>query len=220
MKVIVVGCGRMGAELALALARERTEVTVVDRDSRAFARLGAGFTGATVEGVGFDREVLLRAGVERSDALAALTSGDNANIVTARIARTIFRVPKVVARVYDPRRAEVYARLGLQTVSTTSWGVSRVLQLLVHGELNVIRSFGGGGLSMVEHDVPPLWIGRDVGHVSVPGEIAVTAILRGDAALLPARDTVFQPGDVAVIAVVPHARGRLEHLLGLRQGGA
>ena len=142
--MIVVGCGRMGAELALALAREGKEVTVVDRDRRAFARLGAGFAGATVEGVGFDRDVLLRAGVERSDALAALTSGDNANIVTARIARTIFRVPKVVARVYDPRRAEIYTRLGLQTVSTTAWGVSRMQQLLVHGELNVIRSSARG----------------------------------------------------------------------------
>ncbi|MHB8834891.1 MAG: potassium channel family protein [Candidatus Methylomirabilia bacterium] len=219
MKVIVVGCGRMGAEIALALARAGKEVTVVDRDRRAFARLGAGFTGATVAGIGFDRDVLVRAGVERSDALAALTSGDNANIVTARIARTIFRVPKVVARVYDPRRAEVYARLGLQTVSTTAWGVSRVQQLLVHTELNVIRSIGSGGLSLVEHEVPSHWVGRDVGHVSVPGEISVTAILRREAALLPARETVFQQGDLAVIAVMAHARGRLEHLLGLRQGG-
>jgi trk system potassium uptake protein TrkA len=219
MKVIVVGCGRMGAELALALAREGKEVTVVDRDPRAFARLGAGFTGTRVEGIGFDRDVLVRAGVERSDALAALTSGDNVNIVTARIARTIFRVPKVVARVYDPRRAEVYARLGLQTVSTTAWGASRVQQLLVHGELNVIRSIGSGGLSIVEHEVPSYWVGRDVGHVSVPGEISVTAILRKEAALLPARETVFQQGDLAVIAVMAHARGRLEHLLGLRQGG-
>ena len=219
MKVIVVGCGRMGAELALALAREGREVTVVDRDRRAFARLGPGFAGATVEGVGFDRDVLLRAGIERSDALAALTSGDNANIVTARIARTIFRVPKVVARVYDPRRAEVYARLGLQTVSTTAWGATRVQQLLVHAELNVIRSIGTGGLSIVEHEVPSHWVGRDVGHVSVPGAIAVTAILRRGAALLPAHETVFQQGDLAVIAVMGHARGRLEHLLGLRQGG-
>lgn len=219
MKVIVVGCGRMGAELALALVREGREVTVVDRDRRTFERLGAGFAGVTVEGIGFDRDVLLRAGIERSDALAALTSGDNANIVTARIARTIFRVPKVVARVYDPRRAEVYARLGLQTVSTTAWGASRVQQLLVHAELNVIRSLGTGGLSIVEHEVPSHWVGRDVGHVSVPGAISVTAILRKEAALLPARETVFQPGDLAVIAVMAHARGRLEHLLGLRQGG-
>jgi trk system potassium uptake protein TrkA len=219
MRVIVVGCGRMGAELALALARGGKDVTVVDRDPRAFARLGAGFAGQTVAGVGFDRDVLVQAGVERSDALAALTSGDNVNIVTTRIARTVFRVPKVVARVYDPRRAEVYTRLGLQTVSTTAWGVARVQQLLVHGELNVIRSIGSGRLSLVEHEVPSHWVGRDVGHVSIPGEISVTAILRRDAALLPARETIFQPGDLAVIAVASHAHGRLEQLLGLRQEG-
>ena len=220
MKVIVVGCGRMGAEVALALARGGKQVTVVDCDRRAFARLGAGFAGETVAGIGFDRDVLVRAGIESADALAALTSGDNANIVTARIARTVFRVPKVVARVYDPRRAEVYTRLGLQTVSTTAWGVSRVQQLLVHGELNVIRSIGSGELSIVEHEVPSHWVGRDVGHVSVPGKISVTALLRRDAALLPAHDTVFQQGDLAVIAVTASARGRLEQLLGLRQGGA
>ena len=219
MRVIVVGCGRMGAELALALAREGREVTVVDRDRGAFARLGAGFPGTTLAGVGFDRDVLVRAGVERSDALAALTAGDNTNIVTARIARIVFRVPKVVARVYDPRRAEVYTRLGLRTVSTTAWGVSRIQQLLVHRELNVIRSIGSGEIAIVEHEVPSHWVGRDVGHVSVPGAISVTAILRREAALLPASETVFQQGDRAVIAVMAHARGRLEHLLGLRQGG-
>jgi len=219
MKVIVVGCGRMGAELALALAREGKQVTVIDRDERAFERLGAGFAGPTVAGVGFDRDVLLRAGVEHSDALAALTSGDNANILTARIARVIFRVPKVVVRVYDPRRAEVYARLGLQTVSTTAWGVGRVQQLLVHGELNVIPNIGGGGLSIVEHEVPNHWVGRDVGHVGVPGAISVTAILRRELAVLATRETIFQQGDVALIAVMEQARGRLEHLLGLRQGG-
>ena len=202
MKVIVVGCGRMGAELAVTLARDGREVTVVDRDRRTFSRLGAGFAGETVEGVGFDRDVLLRAGVERSDALAALTSGDNANILTARIARTIFRVPKVVARVYDPRRAEVYARLGLQTVSTTTWGVVRIQQLLVHGELNVIRNIGAGGLSIVEHEVPSHWVGRDVGHVGVPGagscgvprrRMTVTLISPGTLTWLTGRPTQW-PG--------------------------
>ena len=218
MRVIIVGCGRMGSELAARIA-DGHEVTVVDRDPRAFARLPAGFRGRTVEGIGFDRDVLLRAGVESSDALAALTAGDNANIVTARVARNVFRVPAVVARVYDPRRAEVYRRLGLQTVSTTAWGVTRATQLLLHRELNVIRSLGEGEVELVEQEVPSHWVGRTAGQVSAPGEISVTAILRRETALLPARDTVFQQGDVAVILVVPHARRRLEHLIGLRQEG-
>lgn len=215
MKVIIVGCGRMGADLAVRIA-EGHEVTVVDSDPRAFARLPEGFRGRTVEGVGFDRDVLVRAGVESSDALAALTSGDNANIVTARVARNVFRVPAVVARVYDPRRAKIYRRLGLQTVSTTAWGVARMSQLLLHRELNVIRSLGEGEVELVEQEVPGHWVGRTVGQVSVPGEISVTALLRRGRAHLPAPGSAFERGDRAVIAIVPGARGRLEHLLGLR----
>jgi len=215
MKVIIAGCGRMGAELSLRFS-EGHEVTVVDRDARAFLRLGAGFGGRTVEGVGFDREVLLRAGIESADALAAVTSGDNANIVIARVARNVFRVPTVVARVYDPRRAKIYRRLGLQTVSTTAWGVVRMTQLIAHRELNVIRSLGEGEVELVEQEVPAHWVGRPVSQVSVAGEISVTAILRRGAAKLPSPGTAFEPGDRVVIAVLPAARARLEHLLGLR----
>lgn len=215
MKVIIAGCGRMGAELAVHFA-EAHEVTVVDRDARAFSRLGPGFRGRTVEGIGFDRDVLLRAGVEHSDALAALTAGDNANIIIARVARNVFRVPTVVARVYDPRRAKIYRRLGLQTVSTTAWGVARVTQLLAHRELNVIRSLGEGEIELVEQEVPAHWVGRSVDQVSVPGQIGVTAILRRGAAHLPAPGTMFEHGDRAVITLVASARARLEHLLGLR----
>jgi trk system potassium uptake protein TrkA len=216
MKVVVVGCGRMGSELALRLVDGGHEVTVVDKDPRVFRRLGAAFTGARVAGVGFDREVLRRAGVEHADALAALTSGDNANIVTARVAQKLFRVPKVVARVYDPRRAEIYRRLGLQTVSTTAWGVVRIVQLLAHRDLNVIRTLGAGEVELIEHEAPPHWVGRAVSHVTVPGEISVAAIMRRDTAVLPAPATLFQSGDRVVIVALPAARKRLEHLLALR----
>ena len=215
MKVIIAGCGRMGAELAERFS-EKHEVTVVDQDPQAFARLAPGFRGRTVAGVGFDRDVLLRAGVENCDALAALTSGDNANIIIARVARNIFRVPAVVARVYDPRRAKIYRRLGLQTVSTTAWGVARMTQLLTHRELNVIRSLGEGEVELLEQEVPGHWVGRPVSQVSVPGEISVTAILRRGTPQLPAPGTLFERDDRAVITVVAAARGRLAHLLGLR----
>ena len=215
MKIVIAGCGRMGAELAVRFSEEH-DVTVIDHDARAFLRLGPWFRGRTLEGVGFDRDVLLRAGVESSDALAALTSGDNANSVIARVARTVFRVPTVVARVYDPRRAKIYRRLGLQTVSTTAWGVARVTQLIAHRELNVIRTLGEGELDLVEQEVPAHWVGRPVGQVSVPAEISVTAILRRGTARLPAPGTTFERGDRVVIAVVAAARARLEDLLGLR----
>ena len=216
MRVIIVGCGRMGSELALQLWHDSHDVTVVDIDPRAFYRLDPAFKGKTVEGVGFDRDVLVRAGVERADALAALTAGDNRNIVIARVARNVFRVPKVIARLYDPRRAEIYQRLGLQTVSSTAWGVSRAIQLLVHAELNVTITLGNGEVEIIEMEVPLHWTSRTVSNVNVPGEVSVTAVTRQDKTFIPTLGTVFQEGDRVVMAVLNTSRGRLEDMLALR----
>jgi len=216
MRVIVVGCGRAGAELALQLQQDGHDVVVVDKDPKAFYRLGPGFKGATVTGIGFDRAVLIRAGVERADALAAFTAGDNTNVITARVARNVFHVPKVVARVYDPRRAEIYQRLGLQTVSSTAWGVSRATQLLTHPDLHVVVTLGNGDVEVVELEVPSHWVGHMVNHVTVPGEVTMVALTRKDKTTIPTMGTVFQDGDRAAIAVLVSARRRLEELMALR----
>ncbi len=216
MKVIIVGCGRLGGELAGQLSQDGHDVTVVDKNPQAFYRLGPTFKGKTVEGIGFDRDVLVRAGVERSDALAALTSGDNSNIITARVARNVFRVPKVVARLYDPRRAEIYQRLGLQTVSSTAWGVSRTVQLLLHRDLNVIMTLGNGEVEVVEVETPPHWVSRSVSNVTVPGEITVTSITRKGRTFMPTLGTVFQDDDRLAITLLASSRNRLEDLLALR----
>ena len=216
MRVIIVGCGRMGAELANHMWHDGHDVTVVDKNPQAFYRLGAGFKGATVEGVGFDRDVLIRAGVERADALAATTSGDNSNIITARVARNVFHVPKVIARLYDPRRAEIYQRLGLQTVSSTAWGVSRAVQLLTHAELYVTATLGSGDVEIIELEVPPHWASRTVNNANVPGEINVVAVTRQGKTFVPVTGTVFQDGDRAAVAVLAAARERLEELMALR----
>ncbi len=216
MRVIIVGCGRMGSELALQLSHDGHDVTVVDINPQAFYRLGPAFKGRTVEGVGFDRDVLVRAGVERADALAALTSGDNRNIITARVARNVFRVPKVIARLYDPGRAEIYQRLGLQTVSSTAWGVSRAIQLLAHAELNVAISLGNGEVEMLEMELPLHWASRTVNNVNVPGEVSVTAITRQGKTFIPTLGTVFQEDDRVAIAILATSRGRLEDLMALR----
>ncbi len=129
MKLIIIGCGRVGAGLAQALSQRGHAVTVVDKDSLTFERLGSTFKGQTVNGGGFDREVLLQTGIERADGLAAVTGSDEVNIVTARLARQMFRVPRVVARLYDPRKAEVYQRLGLQTINPVTWGINRIAEL-------------------------------------------------------------------------------------------
>src|SRR3990170_4359428 len=130
MRIIVVGCGRNGAGLAQHLSLRGHIVTVVDKDPVAFERLGAAFKGRTVVGVGFDRDVLHHAGIEKADGLAAVTSSDEVNVVAARLAREVFRVPRVVARVYDPRKAEIYQRLVVQTISPVALGTHRLAELL------------------------------------------------------------------------------------------
>src|SRR5690349_3535005 len=146
MRLIIIGCGRMGAGLAQTLGQHGHKVTVVDADPAAFEQLGPAFTGQTVVGVGFDREVLLQAGIERADGLAAVTASDEANVVAARLARLMFRVPRVVARLYDPRKAEIYRRLDIQTISTTTWGIHRIAELLGYSQLDAIVSLGSGAV--------------------------------------------------------------------------
>src|SRR5512139_1762646 len=135
MKIIIIGCGRMGSGLARAMSLRGHAVTVVDRDPAAFERLGPTFKGQTVVGIGFDREVLLKAGIDRADGLAALTESDEANVVAARLASQVFHIPRVVARLYDPRKAEIYKRLGLRTIAPVAWGIARAADLLSHSQL-------------------------------------------------------------------------------------
>jgi trk system potassium uptake protein TrkA len=215
MRVIVVGCGRMGSELARMLHLRGHSVTVVDRDPEAFARLGPAFKGLTVVGVGFDRDVLSRAGIEQADALAAVTASDEANVVAGRVARQVFGVPRVVARLYDPKKAEIYRRLGLQTIAPVTWGVSQMADLLVYSPLEEVVSLGSGEVKLVDVEVPPLLIGRSVAELSVPGEIEVIALSRGGAAFLPTLGTVFQAQDLLHLAVLASACDRLRALLGL-----
>src|SRR5512139_981659 len=162
MKVIVMGCGRVGEQVSRIMADEGHEVVVIDRDPAALARLGPAFKGRTVRGVGFDRTVLIDAGIERADAFAATSPSDNANIVAARIARNIFRVPRVVARLYDPRRAEIYQRLGLLTISTTAWGAERIVEVVTHADLDVLHVFQDGGTTMVRVEAPARLSGHRV----------------------------------------------------------
>ena len=131
------------------MVNEGHEVTVIDFDQMALARLGPNFKGRTIKGIGFDRNVLIEAGIKGADAFAATSASDNANIVAARIARNVFHVPRVVARLYDPRRAEIYRRLGMLTISSTTWGAERIREMLTHSELDPVMTFGSGEVSLV-----------------------------------------------------------------------
>lgn len=218
MRAIIMGCGRVGEQVARLLAAEGHEVAVIDYNPAALQRLGPDFRGEAYLGVGFDREVLMQAGIERADCFAATSSSDNANIVAARIAREVFHVPKVVARLYDPRRAEIYRRLGLVTISSTTWGAARIRELLLHDDLNPVFTMGSGEAVLLNVELPPQLVGRTVRDLSVPGEILVAGVTRDDRGFVPTLGTVFRSGDILHLSVLAEAMERVEALLGLGQG--
>ena len=217
MKIIIMGYGRVGSQVSQLLVRHGHEVTVIDHDANALARLGAEFKGKVVRGLGFDRNVLLEAGVETAEGFVAASSSDNANIVAARIARNIFRVPRVVARLYDPMRAEVYQRLGLTTISSTAWGAERIVEVVTHSNLDVLHVFRDGGTTLVRVEAPARLNGHRVAQMNIPGEVSVTAITRNDHTFIPVSGTEFQEGDIIYLAVIPSAMLRLEELLGIER---
>ena len=215
MKIIIMGCGRVGSQVAQLLDSEGHDVTVIDPVLDNLDRLGKNYHGKKIQGVGFDRNVLIQVGIELADAFVATSSSDNANIVAARIARNIFHVPRVVARLYDPRRAEIYRRLGLVTMSMVSWGAQRIYELLTHTNLDPTFYFGRGEVSLVAIEIPSHLVGRMVNHITVPGEVNVVVITRQGEAMMATLGTEFQPGDLVYFAVQASAMDRLETLLGL-----
>ena len=162
---------------------------------------------------------MLKAGIEHADAFAAASSSDNANIIAARIARNIFHVPRVVTRLFDPRRAEVYRRLGTLTISSTTWGAERIHELLTSAEIDPIHSFGSGEVSLINIEVPALLVGRMVKDLTVSSEITVVAITRQGAAFIPTLGSQFQDGDIIHVAILASALERFKTLLGLSEGG-
>jgi len=217
MKIIIMGCGRVGTQVSLLLVKHGHEVTVIDHDANALSKLGADFKGKIVHGLGFDRNVLIEAGIETAEGFISASASDNANIIAARIARNIFRVPRVVARLYDPVRAEIYQRLGLTTISSTAWGAERILEVVTHADLDVMQVFQDGGTTMVRVEAPARLTGQRVTQLHVPGEVSVTAITRNNHTFIPVSGTEFQEGDIVYLAVIPSAMLRLEELLGIER---
>jgi trk system potassium uptake protein TrkA len=217
MKVIIMGCGRIGSQVSMLMSEQGHDVTVIDHDNNAAGRLGPTFKGRLVKGLGFDRDVLTAAGIEQADAFVSASSSDNANLVAARIVRNVFHVPRVVARLYDPRRAEIYQRLGLTTISSTNWGAERIVQVLSHTELDVWITFGHGEVSLIQLETPQQLAGRNVMQLNVPGEVMVVSITRNDKAFIPSSGSEFQEGDIIHLAVLSSAMERLEEMLGLER---
>lgn len=216
MKIIVAGCGRTGSGLARVLATGGHDVVVVDHDEGAFARLGPTFRGQRIAGVAFDRDVLEHAGINAADAVAAMTGDDEANAVVARLAGRVFRVPKVVARLYDPGKAQIYRRLGVQVVAPVDWGIQRAADLLTFSEVGELISLGSGQVDLVEVELPHLLSGRPVEELAAAGEVLPVSISRSGRTFIPTAGTVLQAGDIVHLAVVGASRDRLVSLLGTR----
>lgn len=217
MKIIIMGCGRVGSQVSWLLLSQGHEVTVIDHDANALAKLGVDFKGKVVRGLGFDRNALLEADIEQAEGFVAASSSDNANIVAARIARNIFHVPRVVARLYDPLRAEVYQRLGLTTISTTGWGAERIVEVITHTDLDVLHIFRDGGTTLVRVEIPMRLSGHNVNHMNIPGEVMVIAVTRDERTFIPVSGTEFREGDIVHLSVIPSAMIRLEGMLGLER---
>ena len=212
MKTIIIGCGRVGSELARTLSLRGQQVTVIDKDPEAFSLLGTNFKGHTVTGLGFERAVLLQAGIEKADALAAVTASDAANVVAARIAKQFFNVPRVAARVYDPRTAEIYQRLGLSIISPVRIGVDLLARILSFSHSDVVQSLGVGDIKLVDISVPSFLEGRPVKTVTIAGEIRVVAITHNNKTFLPDDKAALHSGDILHLAVLSSSMDRLKSL--------
>lgn len=215
MKAIIVGCGKLGSGLALNLIRKGHTVTVIDIDPTAFKLLGDDFKGEKMAGVGFDREILEKAGISKADAVVACSKSDDTNALIGRVARNVYKVPHVISRLYDPRSAEIYRSLGIQTISTTTWGVLRAMEMLSYNGLDSVLSIGDSAVEVIRVDIPALLVGRMVNELTVPGEILVVAISRENKTFIPTLGTVFEKQDIIYISVLSASAKRLETLLGL-----
>jgi trk system potassium uptake protein TrkA len=215
MHVIVVGCGRVGSELAQNLSGAGHDVAVIDKNPRAFRRLGPGWRGQQVVGFGFDRDHLEEAGAKEAQALAAVTSGDNSNVLSARIARETYQIPNVVARIYDPRRAAIYQRLGIPTVATVTWTTDHVARHLFPDDIAVEWTDPTGELNILQRGLPESWAGKSLAPLTTGDDVRLLMVTRNGRTRLATSDLVGQEGDVLLFAAPIGGQAKLEAQLGV-----
>lgn len=199
MHVVIAGCGRVGSELATNLQRLGHSIAVVDKNPKAFERLKTDFAGKKILGFAFDREVLAEAGIEEAEAFASVTSGDNSNILSARVAKDHYRVPHVVARIYDPRRAQIYQRLGIQTVATVRWTTDQILRSLIPDEVPVEYTVDNGEVVITAVPAMTELVGKKALEVDDPGLRRVVAVSRFGVPRIPDKNFTIQDGDIIYI---------------------
>ena len=199
MHIVIMGCGRVGSTLAHILEEQGHSVAIIDQDREAFRKLRSGFRGKRVTGVGFDQDVLIEAGIERAGAFAAVSSGDNSNVISARVVRESFGVERVAARIYDPRRAEVYQRLGIPTVATVRWTADQMLRRLLPDGSEPLWRDPTGVVVLAEVAYSPGWVGEKVHALEEAARARVAFVSRLGEAMLPGQGTVLQEGDVLYV---------------------
>ncbi len=197
-----MGCGRVGSSLATALEAAGHSVAIIDQTADAFRRLGADFKGRTILGVGFDRDTLLEAGIDGADAFAAVSNGDNSNILAARVARENYGVTNVVARIYDPGRAEIYQRLGIPTVATVSWASDQILRRILPGGARSEWRDATGTVQLLEVHPHLNWYGRPISELETATASRVAFLTRLGGALIPDEHTVLQDGDLIHMTIL------------------
>ncbi len=200
MYVIIVGCGRVGSELAKLLSNEGHNVVVIDKSQTSFERLGGTFNGLTLVGNGFDLNLLKQAGIEKADAFCAVTNGDNTNLVSAQVAKKIFKVPKVIARVYDPQRAHIYAALGLDIISGTILFAAMLRDKIIESRFSSYL-IEAKDLGVIEIEAKNELVGKTIQEINMPGEFLVVAIIRLQGVILPEPSTALKNKDVLMAAV-------------------
>lgn len=215
MRVIIVGCGKLGSGLAKALTRKGNQVTIIDSNADAFELLDKDFSGKTIAGIGFDRDILEKANISHADAIIACSKSDEINALIGKIARDIYRVPRVISRLYDPRRAEIYHSLGIQTLSTTTWGVQRAMEMLSYDRLDSVLTIGDSQVEIIRAETPALLVGRTINELTVYGEIQVVAVSRSNKVFMPSQGMTLQKHDILYIALLASSAKRLKTLLGL-----
>ena len=196
MHIVIMGCGRVGSTIAHILEDRGNSIAIIDRDPEAFRRLRSGFKGEKVTGIGFDRGVLIQAGIERADAFAAVSSGDNSNIIAARVVRETFGIQRVAARIYDSRRASVYERLGIPSVATVRWTADQMLRKLLPEGSEPLWRDPTGKIVLAEVAFSPVWIGEQVKSVEARTLTRIAFVDRLGEAFVPDAGTVLQEGDV------------------------
>jgi len=200
MNIVIVGCGRVGAELAFRLYQHGNRVSVIDHSSLAFDNLNPDFRGHLVEGEALNRDVLKRAGIENADAFAAVTNSDPLNAVVAHLVRIVYNIPNVVARNYDPRWRSMYESFEIQVVSSSSWGAQRIEETLYYTEIRCVFSAGNGEIEIYEFSIPPAWEGHRFSELIPGSECQPVAITRAGTAILASEDHVLKSGDIALVS--------------------